>query len=127
MPSDQRRKTRIDMKTIVETKLGPAGAGDLEGKERIVLFSVEKDEFEDRELSGDELAQNSELSGVFCKGVQYYDFSHVRFINNNSIANLIALLRSLLKQGRQVQLVNVSKKIRDKFRALGLEHIIKCR
>jgi ABC-type transporter Mla MlaB component len=115
------------MKTTVETKLGPAGAGDLEGKEGTILFSGANNELQDHELTGDELAQNSELSGVFCKGVQYYDFSHIKFINNNGIANLISLLRTLLKQGRQVQLVNVSHKIREKFRALGLDNIIKCR
>lgn len=113
------------MKTTLETKLGPAGAGDLEGKKGSVLFSMNAEELGNHELTGDELAQNSELSGVFCKGVQYYDFSHIRFINNNGIANLITLLRSLLKQGRQVQLVNVSKKIKDKISALGLDNIIK--
>jgi ABC-type transporter Mla MlaB component len=113
------------MKTTLETKLGPAGAGDLEGEKGPVLFSANTEGLKSRELTGDELAQNSELSGVFCKGVQYYDFSRINFINNNGIANLITLLRSLLKQGRQVQLVNVSKKIRDKFLALGLDNIIK--
>ena len=113
------------MKTTLETKLGPAGAGDLEGEKGSVLFSTRTDTSKEQELTGDELAQNSELSGVFCKGVQYYDFSRIRFVNSNGIANLITLLRSLLKQGRQVQLVNVSKKIKDKFLALGLDNIIK--
>lgn len=114
------------MKTRVGTKLGPAGAGDMEGKQGSVLFSASADESEKNELT-DELAQNTVLSGVFFNGVQYYDFSRIRFINSNGIANLISILRSLLKQGIQVQLVNVSKKIKDKLTALGLDNIIKCR
>jgi len=113
------------MKTTVETKISPGGADlEREGKESI-LFSA-SDELNGAELTGDELAQNSELSGVFCKGVQYYDFSHISFINNNGIANLISLLKSPLKQGIQVHLVNVRQKIKDKIRAIGLDNIIKC-
>jgi ABC-type transporter Mla MlaB component len=116
------------MKAKVEAKLGPAGAGDLgkEGKKGSVLFSTGEQDVPGIELTGLELAQDSELSGVLCKGVQYYDFAKIRYINNNGIANLIALMKSLLKQGIQVEFVNVNKKVKEKLKAVGLDSIIKC-
>ncbi|MGZ3862274.1 MAG: STAS domain-containing protein [Bacteroidia bacterium] len=78
-------------------------------------------------LSGDKFIITDELSGVFCGGVQYYDLKNILFINNNGIANLIDLLKSLLKEGVEVQFVNVSEKIKEKIKTLGLENVITCR
>jgi ABC-type transporter Mla MlaB component len=78
-------------------------------------------------LSGDKLIITADLSGVFCQGVQYYDLVNIQFINNNGIAHLIDLLKSLLKQGVEVQFVNVAEKIKEKIRAMGLENVINCR
>lgn len=78
-------------------------------------------------FSGDKFIITDELSGVLCKGVQYYDLKNILFINNNGIANLIDLLKSLLKEGVEVQFVNVSEKIKEKIKTLGLENVIICR
>lgn len=78
-------------------------------------------------LSGDKFIITEELSGVFCSGVQYYDLKNIIFINNTGIANLIDLLKSLLKEGVEVQFVNVSEKIKEKIKVLGLENVITCR
>ncbi len=77
-------------------------------------------------LSGEQLVITAELSGVFCQGIQYYDLRNILFINNAGMANLIELLRSLLKQGVQVQFVNVNEKIKRKIRSMGLDQILIC-
>jgi ABC-type transporter Mla MlaB component len=66
------------------------------------------------------------LSGVYCEGIQYYDLSEVRYINNTGMATLIDLLKSLLEMGVKVEFVNVDEKIKDKIREMGLEKIINC-
>lgn len=66
------------------------------------------------------------LPGVYCEGIQYYDFSGVEYINNTGMAILIDLLKSLLEIGVEVQFVNVHPNIRKKIRELGLENIINC-
>jgi ABC-type transporter Mla MlaB component len=68
----------------------------------------------------------NEMASLYFHGVQYFDFKNVYFINNTGIANLIDLLKSLLKQGVEVKFVNVSQKIKDKFKLMGLEHIFNC-
>ena len=77
-------------------------------------------------LAGTQLVITAELSGVFCQGVQYYDLKNIQFINNSGLANLIDLLKSLLRQGVEVQFVNVNEKIKKRIRELGLDHILKC-
>lgn len=66
------------------------------------------------------------LAGIYFQGVQYFDFKNVYFINNTGIANLIDLLKTLLKQGVVIKFVNVGEKIRDKFKSMGLEFIFNC-
>lgn len=77
-------------------------------------------------LTGNQLTITTELSGVFCQGVQYYDLKNIQFINNAGLASLIDLLKSLLKDGVKVQFVNVNDKIKNKIRELGLDHILIC-
>jgi hypothetical protein len=67
--------------------------------------------------------ETSSLSGVYFQGVQYFDFKNVNFINNTGVANLIDILKDLLKQGIDVKFVNVKENIKDKFRAIGLDSI----
>ena len=66
------------------------------------------------------------LAGVFCKGIQYYDLKNIYFINNAGMANLIDLLRSLLKKGVEVRFVNVNDQIQKKIKGMGLDHILIC-
>ena len=70
--------------------------------------------------------ESEEVAGVYIKGIQYYDLKNVSFINNTGIADLIELLRSLLKQGVEVKFVNVNKKIKNKIKSMGLDHILNC-
>lgn len=77
-------------------------------------------------LLGSQLVITAELSGVFCQGVQYYDLKNILFMNSAGMANLIDLLKSLLRQGVQVQFVNVNEKIRQKIKEMGLEHVLIC-
>ena len=65
----------------------------------------------------------SALSGVYIQGVQYFDFKNVNFINNTGIANLIDILKDLLKQGIEVKFVNVKESIKSKFTSMGLDTI----
>lgn len=67
-----------------------------------------------------------ELPGVYYKGIQYYDLKNIYFINNTGLANLIDLLKSLLEKNVEVQFVNVSDKIKEKIRSLGLDEILIC-
>lgn len=65
----------------------------------------------------------SSLSGMYIQGVQYFDFKNVNFINNTGIANLIDILKDLLKQGIEVKFVNVKENIKNKFMSMGLDTI----
>src|SRR5688500_11999686 len=76
---------------------------------------------------GDVLEDTVEFSGVFCKGVQYYDLKDILFINYTGLANLIKLLKSLLRKGSTLQLVNVNEKIKEKIKEVGLDNIIDCK
>lgn len=69
---------------------------------------------------------SNELAGIYFQGTQYFDFKNVYFINNTGIANLIDLIKSLLRQGVVIKFVNVSEKIKDKFKSMGLEFIFNC-
>lgn len=64
-----------------------------------------------------------ELAGVYHNGIQYIDFKAVLFINNIVVARLIYLVKSLLKQGVKVKLVNVGESIKGKIKSMGLENI----
>lgn len=63
------------------------------------------------------------LSGMYIQGVQYFDFKNVNFINNTGIANLIDILKDLLKEGVEVKFVNVKENIKSKFIAMGLDSV----
>ena len=77
-------------------------------------------------LSGDKILVTDELSGVYCKGIQYYDLKNIGYINYNGMANLIDFTKSLLEKDIQVQFVNVNDKIKTKIKSIGLEHILNC-
>ncbi len=68
----------------------------------------------------------NEIAGVYFQGIQYFDLKNVYFINNTGIANLIDILKSLLKQGVIIKFVNVREKIKDKFKTMGLDNIFNC-
>jgi ABC-type transporter Mla MlaB component len=74
----------------------------------------------------DQNIRTEELPGVFCAGVQYYDLKNVLYINNTALASLIDLLKSLIKQGKELHLVNVNKSIRKRIKALGLDNVLNC-
>ncbi|MFY9311170.1 MAG: STAS domain-containing protein [Bacteroidia bacterium] len=65
----------------------------------------------------------SALSGMYVQGVQYFDFKNVNFINNTGIANLIDILKDLLKEGIEVKFVNVKENIKNKFISMGLDSV----
>lgn len=67
-----------------------------------------------------------ELAGVCINDIHYYDFKNVKYVNNTGIASLIDLSKCLMMRGVKVQFVNVSEKIKDKIRSMGLENILKC-
>ncbi len=77
-------------------------------------------------IKSDEMFPATPLSGVCLEGIQYYDLKNIQFINNSGMAELIDLLKSLLKQGVEVKFMNVNKKLRSQIKALGLDHILIC-
>jgi ABC-type transporter Mla MlaB component len=78
-------------------------------------------------INPDQFNFNSgKLAGVYCQGIQYYDLSEMRHINNTGMATLIDLLKSLLEMGVEVQFMNVDEKIKQKIKEMGLEKIINC-
>lgn len=77
-------------------------------------------------LKGNGESYSGKLPGVFCEGVQYYDLKSIQFISNTGMANLIDLLKSLLKKNVEVEFVNVSDRIKSKIRFLHLDNILKC-
>jgi anti-anti-sigma regulatory factor len=64
------------------------------------------------------------LAGVYHKGIMYYDFSKVKFINNSGIADIIDLVKSWIDLGAEVRFTNVSEEIKRKLRESELEGII---
>ncbi len=88
------------------------------------LIFITKRKLEGENSGVDELNIDNRVSGVYCNGVQYYDLNNIRFINNTGIANLISLMRSLLKKGVVVKFVNANNIIRDKIKSFGLEKFI---
>lgn len=85
-----------------------------------------KDEAPMRSYETLKIIDSPEFPGVLFQGIQYYDLKNVFFINNTGMANLIDLLKSLLQKDVEVQFVNVCDKIKNKIKALGLDHIIIC-
>jgi hypothetical protein len=69
---------------------------------------------------------SEELSGVFYGGIQYFDFKNVHFISNTVMAKLIYVLKTLLKEGVEIKLVNVGENIKNKIKSLGLDQLFKC-
>ena len=94
--------------------------------------SIDLLEKEDQNIKFEEVFQErgdypiNALAGVYFQGFQYFDLKNVYFINNTGIANLIDLLKTLLKQGIVIQFVNVGEKIREKFKSMGLDFIFNC-
>jgi hypothetical protein len=88
------------------------------------LIFITKRKIEGENSAVDELNRDSKLSGVYCNGVQYYDLNNILFINNTGIANLISLMKSLLKRGVVVKFVNANKRIKEKIKSFGLERFI---
>lgn len=78
-------------------------------------------------IKSDELFPADKLSGAYIQGIQYYDLKNIQFINNTGMADLISLLRSLLKKGVEVQFVNVNENIKNKIKSMGLDHILNCK
>ncbi len=115
------------METGIEKESGEDAANNFNSKneENILACSI-KPEIQNMNLLTDQQESKAQLSGVFCKGVQYFDFKNIDFISNSDLANLIDLLKSFLKQGVALQFVNVNKKIKEKIRAMGLENILNC-
>jgi len=77
-------------------------------------------------IPDDKLERESELSGVLCKGIQYYDFKNIPFISNTGLASLIRILKSSLRQGIKLKFVNVNKRIKQKIKTMGLDKFINC-
>ena len=73
-----------------------------------------------------QMSETPELPGVYLSGTQYYDLKNIYFMDNTGIANLIDLLKSLLEKNVEVQFVNVTEKIKNKVRSLGLDKILIC-
>lgn len=97
-------------------------------KDTPVDWTKIKEETIQKMRAGDSVGQFPihQVAGVYVKGVQYYDFSNVGFINNTVMARLIYLLKSLLRQGIEIRFVNVGEGLKSKIRAMGLENIFNC-
>lgn len=58
--------------------------------------------------------------------IEYHDMGKLGFINNSIIAELIRMVRSALKQGRELRFINVPAALSMMIRKMGLSDIIKC-
>lgn len=58
--------------------------------------------------------------------VEYHDMRMLSFINNSIVADLIRLVRSALKQGKELRFINVPATLKAMLSKLGLNEIIKC-
>lgn len=86
-----------------------------------------KEQLKKINLSGDHWLSIDEIPGMYCRGIQYFDFKKVVFINYNGLAHLIKFFKFFLEKGIEVHLVNVNEPIKNKIRSMGLDHILNCR
>lgn len=107
-----------------ETKIEPAKNFSTDTTPESNLIFITKSKIEGENET--DLEKDSRLSGVLCNGVQYYDLNNILFINNTGLANLISLMKSLLKKGIVLKFVNANKRIKDKMKAMGLDKFINC-
>lgn len=107
-----------------ETKIETVNINNLDTTPESNLIFITKKKIEGE--NDPDLEKDSRLSGVLCNGVQYYDLNNILFINNTGLANLIGLMKSLLKKGIVLKFVNVNKRIKEKMKAMGLDKFINC-
>lgn len=58
--------------------------------------------------------------------VECRDMSKLSYITNSVVAELIRMVRSALKQGKELRLINVPETLKTMIRKMGLGDIIKC-
>ena len=68
--------------------------------------------------------RGSSFDGV--TNILTYDLSNVHSINNTGLAHMIDLMKSSLKNGIEVQFVNVSDKVKAKIKTMGMFQLINC-
>jgi ABC-type transporter Mla MlaB component len=107
-----------------ETKIDSLQDRTVETLPESNLIFITKRKLEGENSAVGESGNDSNLSGVYCNGVQYYDLNNILFINNTGLANLISLMKSLLKRGVVVKFVNANKMIKEKIKSFGLEKFI---
>ena len=65
-------------------------------------------------------------SYVGAEGILTYDLSNVFSINNTGLAHMIDLMKSSLKNGIEVQFINVTEKVKAKIKTMGMFQLINC-
>ena len=113
------------METEIETKLKQNKSDNPESKIQDSVL-INDSILNSSRVADDKLEKESELSGVLCEGIQYYDFKNIPFISNTGLASLIRILKSSLKQGIKLKFVNVNKRIKQKIKTMGLDRFINC-
>jgi ABC-type transporter Mla MlaB component len=68
--------------------------------------------------------RGSSFDGV--TGILTYDLSNVFSINNTGLAHMIDLMKSSLKNGIEVQFINVTEKVKAKIKTMGMFQLINC-
>jgi ABC-type transporter Mla MlaB component len=58
--------------------------------------------------------------------VEYLDMGKLSYITNSVIADLIRMVRSALKQGKELRFINVPATLKTIVKKMGLSDIIKC-
>ena len=105
-----------------ETKIETVKSMDTTPESNLIFITKSKIEGEN-DVEPD---KDKRLSGVLFNGVQYYDLNNILFINNTGLANLIGLMKSLLKKGIVLKFVNANTKIKEKMKSMGLDKFINC-
>jgi ABC-type transporter Mla MlaB component len=59
-------------------------------------------------------------------GILTYDLSNVFSINNTGLAHMIDLMKFSLKNGIEVQFINVTEKVKAKIKTMGMFQLINC-
>lgn len=85
---------------------------------------IRKNQLRRINFSGDKWLRIEDIPGLYYRGIQYFDFKKIEFINNNGLANLIKFLKFYLEKGIEVQFVNLGVAVKNKIRSMGLEHIL---
>jgi hypothetical protein len=64
-----------------------------------------------------------EIPCIHCNGIKYYDLIKIKYLTNNDIVQLIEIIKSDIKIGKEICFINTNETIKKKIKSIKLEHL----